>query len=360
MSTQAPPKEKPMWAKIVKQYQNPDYRSWIQIANTFVPMSVLYVLMYLSLEVNYILTLLLAIPTGGMIVRAFIIQHDAGHGSFFKNQKWNNRIGIFCSVFTLTPYEFWRHSHAVHHAHNGDLEWRGTGDVYTMTFDEYHNASRRERLWYRIYRHPVMMIMLGPPLMFIVLHRTPFALPHARSKAERVSIIRTDVMALTVFAFFSLLIGPLTLLSIWLPAACLSASMGVWMFYVQHQFEDAYWTSKPEWDYVDAALHGSTFYRLPKWLHWFTGNIGYHHIHHLSPKIPNYELERAHNENELFQDVPTLTIWSSIKLVIANLAIIDEESGKLINFPQAHRKERETAQAESRGEQTQMAAAGTD
>jgi acyl-lipid omega-6 desaturase (Delta-12 desaturase) len=362
VTTQAPRKEKPVWAKIVKQYQKADHRSWVQIANTFIPLAILYVLMYLSMNISYVLTLLLAPIAAGLTVRVFIIQHDAGHGSFFKNNKLNNRIGIFCSLFTLTPFEFWRHSHAVHHAHNGDLEWRGTGDVDTWTFEEYRAATPRQRFWYRIYRHPLMMIVFGPPIMFLILHRTPFALKHARGEKERLSIIRTDIMAIVAFAFFSLLIGPQTFFMIWFPTAWMTASMGVWMFYVQHQFEDAYWTVKPDWDYADAALHGSTFYRLPKWLHWFTGNIGYHHIHHLSPKIPNYELERAHKENEQFQDVPTLTVWSSIKLVISNLAIIDEEQGKLINFPAAHRKLAALEAAESRQQALNKAAthAGTD
>ena len=362
MSAQAKPKKpKPTWARTVKAYHNADYRSWVQIANTVIPLIILYVLMYLSLSVSYLLTMTMMLPAAGFMVRLFIIQHDAGHGSFFSNPKWNNRIGILCSFITLTPYEFWRHSHAVHHAHTGDLEWRGTGDVYTMTFNEYRAASRRERLLYRIYRHPFMMIVLGPPLMFLILHRAPFALAHARSKAERLSIIRTDIGIAVWMTFFALLIGPTALLMIWLPTAFLTSSVGVWMFYVQHQFEDAYWTTKPDWDYATAALQGSTFYNLPKWMHWFTGNIGFHHIHHLSPKIPNYELEKAHQENAEFQDVPTLTLWSSITLVLRNLAIIDEETDKLIGFSAAHRKMRELDIAEGKVSiNGQTLSAGTD
>lgn len=363
MTTQSTPKTAPTWPKVVKAYQNPDRRSWIQIFNTFVPLFITYGLMYYALiEVSYLLTLLLGVVAAGLTVRVFIIQHDAGHGSFFKNNTWNDRIGIFCSLFTLTPYEFWRKSHAIHHAHNGDLEHRGTGDVYTMTFEEYKSASPRQRLWYRIYRHPIMMILVGPPLMFIVLHRSPFAWSHARSKAERMSLIRTDLMFLGVVALFSLLIGWQSFLLIWLPTAMMTASMGVWMFYVQHQFEDAYWTVKPEWDYAEAALHGSTFYRLPKVLQWFTGNIGFHHIHHLSPKIPNYELERCHKENQEFQEVPTLTIRSSIALVLSNLAVFDQEANKLISFKAAHAKIKalEIEEAAQQKPSVSPAAAGTD
>lgn len=362
MSVQtSPKKERPAWVTVVKPYQRADYRSWIQVANTFIPLAIVYVLMYLALDVSYLLTLLLAPIAAGLTVRVFIIQHDAGHGSFFNSQKMNDRIGIFCSIFTLTPYEFWRKSHAIHHAHNGDLEHRGTGDVYTMTFEEYHNSTPRQRLFYRLYRHPIMLFVFGPPLMFMVLHRAPFALKHARSKQERLSILRTDILATMAMIGFSWLVGPATFFMIWFPTAWLTASMGVWMFYVQHQFEDAYWASKPEWDYADAALHGSTFYKLPKWMHWFTGNIGYHHIHHLSPKIPNYKLETVHKSHPEFQEVPTLTLKSSIKLAFSNLAIYDEEQKKLISFKAAHRKERELAKAAAANsaEENAPATAGT-
>jgi omega-6 fatty acid desaturase (delta-12 desaturase) len=250
----------------------------------------------------------------------------------------NSLTGIACSYVTLTPYEYWRTNHAIHHAHNGDLNYRGTGDIYTLTLEEYRAKSRWGRLLYRIYRNPFFLFFIGGPLMFLVLYRTPIAYRHARTRQGKASVIRNDIFIALTMLICYFTIGLDSLLLIYLPIIVFSASVGVFMFYVQHQFEDAYWSKAPEWTYDEAALKGSSYFRLPKIFQWFTGNIGLHHIHHLSPLIPNYELQRCHDENPEFQDVPTLTIRDSLRIIFSQIAIWDEEQERLINFRQAHQR----------------------
>lgn len=337
----ATPKEKPVWTRLVAAYQNPETSASVaQIINSFVPFFVLMVLAYLALDVSYFLTLALDVLAAGFLMRIFIIQHDCGHGSFFKSKRANELVGNICGILTMTPYDFWRTSHAIHHAHNGDLDHRGTGDVMTMTFKEYQAATPRQRFQYRLYRNPILMFLVGPVIMFTIFHRSPFALRHARSRQGTISIIRTDLIIIAVFALFIYLIGVKALFLVYFPIIFLAASIGVWMFYVQHQFEDAYWTQAPNWEYAQAALQGSTYYRLPKILQWFSGNIGLHHIHHLSPRIPNYKLQECHDENPEFQNVVTITFWESVKLVSRRLSLWDEDQQKLISFNEAHRIER--------------------
>lgn len=335
-------KEKPAWIKTVREYQKPSVSTSVwQVVNSFGPFLLILVLMYLSLSISYLLTLALSVLAGAFIMRIFIIQHDAGHGSFFDEKRWNTAVGIACSLFTLTPYEFWRHSHAVHHAHNGDLEWRGTGDVYTMTLNEYYEGSWWRKLGYRIYRHPLIMFPIGAPLQFILFHRAIFQIWGAKTKQGRWSLIRTDLMILAVLVLAHFTIGLTSLALVYVPVIFVASIAGVFMFFVQHQFEDAYWSTAPDWDYAEAALKGSSYFRLPKLLQWFTGNIGLHHIHHLSPKIPNYELQRCHDENPDFQDVPTIDIRESLRIVIAQYALWDEEQEKLLTFRQARRRMQE-------------------
>jgi omega-6 fatty acid desaturase (delta-12 desaturase) len=333
--------KKPAWVDLVKPYQKPDTASIWQIINSFVPFFALVIIMYFTLSVSYLITLPLSLIAAGFLVRIFIIQHDCGHGSFFKSKRYNSIVGNLCSILTLTPYEFWRRSHAIHHAHNGDLNHRGTGDVYTMTFQEYHEASKGQRLGYRIYRHPIVMFLIGPLLMFVVLHRSPFALKHARSNAGKWSIIRLDLFVIGILVLAATTIGLKSFFLVWFPTALFTGMIGVWMFYVQHQFEDVYWSQDPDWDYGDAALKGSTYYKLPKIFQWFSGNIGLHHIHHLSPMIPNYKLQSCHDDNPMFQEVVTLTFWDSIKIVTSGYAMWDQNSEKLISFRHAHRMEKE-------------------
>jgi omega-6 fatty acid desaturase (delta-12 desaturase) len=285
--------------------------------------------MYLSLAYSYWLTLALALPAAGFLVRIFIIQHDCGHGSFFNTRKANDLLGAICGVLTMTPYLYWRKSHAIHHASAGSLEDRGVGDIYTMTVKEYLQQSRWGRLKYRLYRHPLILFVLAPTFLFLVLHRFP--LPESKSwKRERASVHWTNLAIAILIIGLSLIIGLKSFLLIQLPIIIVAATLGTWLFFVQHQFEDTYYANENNWDYTLAALQGSSYYQLPRVLQWFTGNIGFHHIHHLSPRIPNYRLQKCHEENPLFQQVVVLTLWTSLQSIF--LSLWDEEQKKLVGF----------------------------
>ena len=316
------------WQELVAKYQNPElHRSLWQMVNSIAPFLALWYLMYRSLEVSYWLTLALAIPTSGFLMRIFIILHDCGHGSFFKSTAANDLVGSVCGVLTFTPYQQWRHSHAIHHATASDLDRRGTGDVLTITVSEYRALPWYKRLGYRAYRSWLVMFVLAPAFMFLVLHR--FVAPTS-GKRERFGVYLTNLALLALFLVLGWAIGFRQVIMIHLPLMLLSSSVGVWLFYIQHQFEDTYWEHHPEWRFTLAALQGSSYYKLPKILQWFSGNIGFHHIHHLSPKIPNYNLPKAFEENTLFQHVTAVTLWESFEA--ASLKLWDEEHKKLVSF----------------------------
>ncbi|MFZ2358325.1 MAG: fatty acid desaturase [Anaerolineae bacterium] len=317
----------PNWRQIVATYQKSDERRAVgQIFTSVVPFLVMMVVMYFSLQVSYWLTLLLALPTAGFMVRTFIVFHDCGHGSFFANRKANDLVGAITGVLTFTPYFRWRHAHAVHHATAGDLDRREMGDIWTLTVDEYLDAPRWKQIAYRLYRNPFVIFTFGAWLSFLVLQRFPNP---KDGKRERNSILWTDLALLLIFVAAGLTIGMGDFLRILLPVFFIGTSAGVWLFYVQHQFEGVYWERHKQWSYVDAALKGSSFYQLPKVLQWFSGNIGFHHIHHLSPRIPNYLLEQAYNENDLFHVKP-ITLRSSMKSL--KFRLYDEENHRLVGF----------------------------
>jgi len=325
------------WREIVARYQTPGVKPAVwQLVSTLVPLIASFVLMYWSLSVSYWLTLLLAIPAAGLTIRTFIIMHDCGHGSFLPSKTWNNIIGWITGILTTTPYAHWRREHAIHHATSGHLEQRGTGDISTMTVREYLSASPLRKFWYRIYRNPVMLLGFGPAFLFIK-HRWPTRGIAGRKEVWNVHL--TNLALAALITTLSLLIGFREFMLIWLPIFLLSGSAGVWLFYVQHQFEDAYWRGGEDWEYATAAMYGSSYFRLPKVLQWFTGNIGFHHVHHLSPKIPNYRLEKCHRENPTFQTVVTLTLRESIRTL--GLRLWDEESGRMVSFGHLRRLRRE-------------------
>jgi omega-6 fatty acid desaturase (delta-12 desaturase) len=324
------------WREIVARYQTPGVKPAVwQLVSTLVPLVVSFVLMYWSLSVSYWLTLLLAIPAAGLTIRTFIIMHDCGHGSFLPSKTWNNVIGWITGILTTTPYAHWRREHAIHHATSGHLEQRGTGDISTMTVREYLSASPLRKFWYRIYRNPVILLGFGPAFLFIK-HRWPTRSIAGRKEVWNVHL--TNLALAALITTLSLLIGFREFMLIWLPIFLLSGSAGVWLFYVQHQFEDAYWRGGEDWDYATAAVYGSSYFRLPKVLQWFTGNIGFHHVHHLSPKIPNYRLEKCHRENPTFQTVVTLTLRESVRTL--GLRLWDEESGRMVTFGHLRRLRR--------------------
>jgi omega-6 fatty acid desaturase (delta-12 desaturase) len=292
---------------------------------------VLWYLMVLSLDVSYLLTIGLACIAAGFMARIFIIQHDCGHGSFFRSQKANDAVGMIASVLTLTPYHYWRKSHAIHHAGAGKLDKQGIGDIYTMTVDEFLSKSRWGRLKYRIYRNPIVLFVLGPTFLFAVIYRFPISRVNALRQVEA-SVWLTNLAIAVVAAGMMMLVGWKTFLAVQVPITVVTSSLGMWLFYVQHQFEDTYWSNSNDWDFAAAAIKGSSFYRLPKVLQWFTGNIGFHHVHHLSPKIPNYLLEKVHSEVPEVQGATVLTLWTSLKSL--PLTLWDERRKKLISFAQ--------------------------
>lgn len=316
------------WQQIVKKYQKPDLnRSIIQITNTLLPYIFLWALMVWSLRISYWLTLLLAIPAAGFMVRAFIIFHDCGHGSFFESQKANDTLGVITGILTFTPYYHWRRNHAIHHATAGDLDRRGTGDVMTMTVDEYIALPWWKKLGYRSFRWPPLMFTIGALFLFLFGHRVWGS---GTGQRERGSVIFTNLalFAIVIIAYFT--IGIKAYLLVQLPILFIGCSIGVWLFYVQHNFDGVYWERHENWSFYEAALHGSSYYKLPKLLQWFTGNIGFHHIHHLSPRIPNYKLEKCHNENNLFQSVKPVTLISSLKAL--QYRLWDEKNRRLVGF----------------------------
>jgi omega-6 fatty acid desaturase (delta-12 desaturase) len=319
------------WRALVAQYQQPDVRISIwQIVNSFGGLFLCWILMYLSLSVSYWLTLLLAFPAAGFLVRIFIIQHDCGHASFFKSRRANDWVGVACSLLTLVPYKFWRKCHAVHHAHHAELEERGIGDVWTMTVREYLQAPWWKRAAYRVFRNPFFLFGIAPTVNFLILTRFPLGGEANWRHGERASAWWTNLGIALWIAAGSLLIGFGDVMKIILPVMIIAGSVGTWLFYVQHQFERTYWEHTPEWNYTLAALAGSTYYKLPKVLQWFTGNIGFHHIHHLSPRIPNYRLQECHEQNPLFQQSVQLTLKSSLQTVW--LSLWDEDRRVLVGF----------------------------
>jgi omega-6 fatty acid desaturase (delta-12 desaturase) len=329
------------WRAMVEEYQKPETgKSVWQIINSFVPFVVLWYLMYLSLDVSYFLTVLLAIPVAGLTFRIFIIQHDCGHGSFFASRKANDVLGSICGVVTLTPYFYWRKHHAIHHANSGKLDdARGIGEIYTMTVQEYAALPWWKRLGYRIYRNPFFLFVLVPTLLFTVMYRFYHPFLAKKWKRERNSVIWTDLAILALVIVLSLMIGFRQFLLVQIPITIIASTLGVWFFYVQHQFEEAYFAQVGDWEYSDAALHGSSFFKLPKVVQWFSGNIGFHHIHHLSPRIPNYKLEECHEENEKLQEVYEISMISSFRSI--PLALWDEESKELISFRQFKQMQKE-------------------
>jgi omega-6 fatty acid desaturase (delta-12 desaturase) len=329
------------WKKIVAEYQKPSTgRAVWQIVNTLGPYALLWYLMYLSMSVSWWLTVPLAVLAGGFVVRIFIIFHDCGHGSFFESRRANDAMGFISGVLTFTPYYHWRWEHSIHHASSGDLDKRGTGDVWTMTVQEYLEASRWKKFAYRLARNPIILFLIAPLFLFLVRQR--FASPKANPR-ERRSVHQMNLAIFAVAALLSWAFGWKAYLLIQVIVMAVAGGAGVWMFYVQHQFEDVYWERSGEWDYTLAALEGSSFYKLPKILQWFSGNIGFHHIHHLSSRIPNYNLERCHRSHPMFQEVTPVTLFSSLKSF--SLRLWDEKRKKMVGYRHLRQAREEMKQA---------------
>jgi omega-6 fatty acid desaturase (delta-12 desaturase) len=323
-----PVPEMSQWKAMVLQYQKPSLgRAVWQMINTLIPYAALWCLMYFTLQVSWWLTLPLAILAGLFMVRIFIIFHDCGHGSYFKSRTANDIVGFFTGMLTLTPYFHWRWEHSIHHATSGHLDKRGTGDVWTMTVQEYLESGPWKRFAYRLARNPFVLFVLGPFYLFLIGNRFTTS---GASKRERWSVYWMNLALLGMAVGMCAIFGIKHYLLLQLIVMAVGGSVGVWLFYVQHQFEGVYWERAGDWDYTTAALQGSSFYKLPKILQWFSGNIGYHHIHHLSARITNYNLERCHRAHPLFQSVKPVTFWGSLKSFTFRLW--DEQRRKLVSF----------------------------
>jgi len=319
---------------LLAKYKEPALsRSIWQLINTATPFFAIEFTMHALYHYHHPwIALVLAFPAAGFLMRMFIIQHDCGHGSFFKSQKANDILGALIGVISLTPYSYWRQTHAIHHSTSGNLTHRGWGDIDTKTVREYAAMSKWGRFKYRLYRSVPVMFIIGPSYHFLINHRIPVIIP-ADWKNERLSILLNDLVLAVILAVAAYTVGLWPFLQVQLPVSMVTATAGVWLFYVQHQFEGTYWRPDGNWDLAQASLVGSSYFELPKPLQWITGNIGFHHIHHLNSRIPNYNLEAAMTENPELQKVTKLTMWNSFKCV--TLALWDEEKQKLVGFSEA-------------------------
>jgi omega-6 fatty acid desaturase (delta-12 desaturase) len=319
------------WREALAPYAQPHLgRSLLDLATSVLPYLALSVAMYFALSVSYLLVLVIAIPTAGFLVRTFILFHDCSHGSFLASRKANLWLGTVLGLFVYSPFLRWRHDHAIHHATSGDLDRRGGGDVRTLTVSEYHALPPRARLGYRLFRNPLVMFGIGPIVALLIGPRIV-----ARSARPRMrdSVIGTNIALAVLIVGLCWLVGWRDYLLVQAPTLLLAGSAGIWLFYVQHQFEDAYWESAESWTYADAALRGSSYLKLPKVLQFFSGNIGLHHVHHLSARIPNYNLQRAHDENAIFHEVPMLSLRDGLRAV--RLKLWDEEHRRMVTFAEA-------------------------
>jgi acyl-lipid omega-6 desaturase (Delta-12 desaturase) len=330
------------WQPIVAKYAKPNLaRSLWQVANTLIPYFVLWYLMILSIEVSYWITLGLSVVAAGFLMRTFIIFHDCGHGSFFKSQKANDTLGIITGLLNFTPYYRWKHDHAIHHATAGDLDRRGTGDVYTMTVSEYLAAPWWKKAGYRIMRNPFALLGVGPLLVFVVTQRIPLS---SQGRREKASVWWTNFALAGIAALMCWLVGWKAYVLVQLPVLMISSTIGIWLFYVQHNFDPSYWDNHEGWEFVKAGLQGSSFYKLPLILQWFSGNIGFHHIHHLSAKIPNYNLPKCYYENPLFHVKP-LTFTASLKSL--SLRLYDEKEKMLVGWNALKKYKTQTVKVEA-------------
>ena len=318
------------WNGKLAPYMGANNRKAIfQFVSTLALFAVNWTLMYFSMRWSYLLTLALAVPAVGLLTRLFIFQHDCGHGSFFSSRRWNTVIGSFIGLLTLTPYHYWRRTHAVHHATSGDLDRRTLGDVQLLTVKEYEGQGFWGRLRYRAYRNPLVLFGVGPIWQFVLKHRLPLDAPWKWKKEwGSVGITNAAIAAVLITAHFT--IGLKAFFMVQIPITLIGGVVGIWLFYIQHQFEDTYWREHEEWDFCRAGIQGSSYYDLPNWLHWFTGNIGFHHVHHLASRIPNYNLKRCYREVQELHRVTRLTLLQSLRC--ARLHLWDERTQKLVGF----------------------------
>jgi len=316
------------WQTIVSKYNKPKLsRSIWQLINSLGAYLLLWVLMVQTLKISFWLTLPLIIIAAGLLVRVFIIFHDCGHGSFFQSKKLNTIVGKICGIMAFTPYNGWTDNHRIHHQTVGNLDKRGVGDVWTLTVKEYQEMKPGKRFIYGLFRHPIMMLFIGGPIWMVIASRIS---TKDQTRKQRLNVYLTNVIIAALAVGTSLLIGWKEFLLIQGPVIYLATIAGIYLFYLQHQYDDVIWCRTEEWDYKKMALEGSSFFNLPVILRWFSGNIGYHHIHHLGPTIPNYNLVKCHNENPDLQEVNPISFFNSLNSL--KLRLWDEENQKIISF----------------------------
>ena len=321
------------WIETLARYREPSLRrSIFELAITGVPLIMLWVAAWWAMSISYWLTLALVVPAAGFMVRLFVIQHDCGHGSFFRGKAANDWTGRVLGIFTMTPYDVWRRSHALHHASSGNLDRRGFGDIDTLTISEYRALSLGRRLYYRFYRHPLVMFGIGPGFVFIVQNRLPFGFMRAGA-VYWISAMGTNLAIVATAGIVIYFVGVLPFLAVHLPIILLASSIGVWLFYVQHQFEETVWAEEKAWKQHDAALYGSSHYDLPVVLAWFTANIGVHHVHHLYSRIPFYRLPHVLRDFPELAQIHRLTLLESFKC--ARFRLWDDVRNRLVTFREA-------------------------
>ena len=318
------------WNAMLAPYRQPvAWKSGFQLVSTAFLLALFWGLAAWSLQVGYWLTLILAVPASMMIARLFMLQHDCGHGSFFRSQKLNNLIGGALGVITLVPYAYWRRTHAIHHATSGNLDVRGLGDIDTLTVREYLSRSRAKRVMYRLYRHPAVLLLVGPTWQFVLKHRLPLDVPRSW-KREQIGVQLTNLALAGVIVLMVWWLGWRAFLMVQVPITLITGAIGVYLFYVQHQYEDTYWRYREAWNYFASGLEGASHLTMPKVLQWATASIGLHHIHHIASRIPNYNLQRAYDNHPELREVTRLTLWQSVRTL--RLTLWDEDAKQLVGF----------------------------
>ncbi len=324
------------WVRELSKYRDPNHlRSAFELVVSLLPFILLWAIAWWSMSISYFLTLGISVLNALFLVRIFCIQHDCGHGSFFRNRALSDWVGRGLGILTLTPYDVWRRSHAIHHSHAGNLDHRGIGDIMTLTVDEYHNRSWVGKLMYRLYRHPVITFGLGPAYVFLLENRLPLGYMNSGWRYWT-SAMGTNVAITVILGVMFWLGGIMPLLLIFLPTSVIASALGVWLFYVQHQFEETHWDKDEDWHMQDAALHGSSHYVMPSVLQWFTANIGVHHVHHLYSRIPFYRLTEVLRDHGELAEAQRLTIMESFKCV--RLKLWDEKERRLLTIKEANRR----------------------
>ena len=328
------------WRPLVARYQSPQLRrAVLQLATTLLPLALVFAAMYRLLALSFWWTLVFALPAAALLVRTFVLMHDCAHGSFFASRRANQIVGAVTGLLTLIPFEHWRHEHALHHASAGDLDRRGHGDVDTLTVREYLGRTRWGRLRYRIIRHPLVFLVIGP-LFFVLEKRFP---PRGTGAGRRqIASVWTNNAAIVLVAATLMALFGARVFLIYLPAYYVAVAAGLWLFFVQHQFEETYWEDHQHWDYAAAAIAGSSYFKLPAVLQWVTGSIGFHHVHHLGPRIPNYNLQQCHDENPMFHRATVVTLRRSLSAL--RLALWDEDAGRLVPFDRVRHAPQDVAE----------------